>query len=387
MKRVKIIIITLSVICCVAGCNRKYYVDEGTIGSLYEEALKNKSEITADEGYDDEQSRYEADYASASANYIYFSDYDGSYIVDIKNNTYSNMCNIAGCSHTGKSCVDSMAKISIRYHKNGLYFLNGSSLYCRTNDGEINKVYTNDFSTEWSKKMNPENPEVLKGMIFIDENALLMSGINFFIKYDLTTGERIDELVLPDGYVMDFCYSDGIIFSSYYNGKLVRTVWDTGESETVAKLGTNVRLINDRIWYAKYSPIGSKICSNNIGFTDEKIEIENTEVMFDVFDDVVIYTEAYERYYLINKYGETRELFKIEDLTYSYDKLPPEYQYDNGETEFQPKMIYFLNYDNEDVYFEAKYWIDCDGITKDFSTFYKVDTDGNITELRNENEI
>ena len=92
-------------------------------------------------------------------------------------------------------------------------------------------------------------------------------------------------------------------------------------------------------------------------------------------------------YYLINKYGETRELFKIEDLTYSYDKLPPEYQYDNGETEFQPKMIYFLNYDNEDVYFEAKYWIDCDGITKDFSSFYKVDTDGNITELRNENEI
>ena len=381
----------INIVACLvfilAGCNRKYYVDKSTIGSLYEEALKNKSEITADEGYDDERSRYDADYASAGANYIYFSDNDVSYIVDIKNNTYRNMCNIAGCSHTGNSCIDSMVKISIRYHKNGLYFLNGSSLYCRTNSGEINKVFTNDFSTEWSNEISPENPEILKGMIFIDEDTLLMSGINFFIKYDLTTGERTGELVIQDGYVMDFCYSDGIVFSSHYNGNLVRSVWDTGESETVAKLGTNVRLINDRIWYAKFSPVGSKICSNNLSGTDEKVEIENTEVMFDVFEDAVIYTDSYEIYYLYNQDGEPRELFNVEDLTYSYDKLPAEYQYKNDETEFKPNWIRFLDFKHEEVYIVAEYWIDCDGISKVFCTFYKVDKDGNITELRNENEI
>ena len=70
----------------------------------------------------------------------------------------------------------------------------------------------------------------------------------------------------------------------------------------------------------------------------------------------------------------------------SYDELPPEYQY-NNETGFQPNWIRFLDSKHEEVYFEAKYWIDCDGITKDFCIFYKVDKDGNITELRNEDEI
>lgn len=143
----------------------------------------------------------------------------------------------------------------------------------------------------------------------------------------------------------------------------------------------------NRIWYAKYSPMGSTIYSNNLSFTDEKLEIENTEVMFDVFDDAIIYTEAYDSYYLYNQYGEPRELFKIEDLTYSYDKLPPEYPYDNGVTEFQASRISFLNYNQGEVYFEVEYLIDYGGGNKVFITFYKVDKDGNITELRNENEI
>ena len=109
--------------------------------------------------------------------------------------------------------------------------------------------------------------------------------------------------------------------------------------------------------------------------------------MFDVFDDAIIYTEAYDSYYLYNQDGEPRELFKIEDLTYSYDKLPPEYPYDNGVTEFQASRISFLNYNQEEVYFEAEYLIDYGGGNKVFITFYKVDKDGNITELRNENEI
>ncbi len=387
MKKFLMINIVICMVFIFAGCSRKCYVDEDTINSIYEEARKNKSEIMADEGYDGECNRYLFDCATASANYIYFSDYQGSYVLDTNNMTYRNMCNVAGCNHTGKTCEDSMEKRSIRYHKNGLYYLDGSKLYCKTNSGEVKKVFTNDFSNEWTQKMDPENPEFLTGMIFIDENTLLISGRNYYIKYDLTTGERSEAVVVPEGDISTFCYSDGVIFSSYGNGKLVKTVWNTGESELVSKFGSHVRLVNDRIWYANYSPMGSKIYSNNLDFTDEKLEIENTEVMFDVFDDVVVYTDSYEIYYLYNQNGEIRELFNLKELTYSYDKLPPQYQYTNNETEFEAEAVSFLNYEDENLYMKAEYFIEGDRGTKVFGVFYKVDRDGNITELRNENEI
>ena len=139
MKKFLLINMFVYMVLILSGCNREYYVDKDIISSICEDARKNKSEITVDEGYDDEQSRYEADYSSASENYIYFSNYNGSYIVDIKNNTYRNMCNIAGCSHTGMSCENSIEKGSIRYHKNGLYYLDGSSLYFRTNSVRLIK--------------------------------------------------------------------------------------------------------------------------------------------------------------------------------------------------------------------------------------------------------
>ncbi len=384
MKKILMINIFVCLVLIFSGCNREYYVDKDSISDICEEARKNKLEVIDNEAYDDEPSKYFYDYASASENYIFYTSFDGSYVLDINNMTYRNMCNVSGCTHTGKACENAMEKCSIRYHKNGLYYLNGSSLYCRTNSGEINKVYTNDFSTEWSKKMDPENPELLTGMIFIDENTLLISGRNYYIKYDLTTGERSEAVVGTEGNILTFCYSDGVIFSSYENGKLVRTVWDTGESEQVSEHGSHVRLVNDRIWYANYSPVGSRIYSNNLGFTDEKLEIENTEVMFDVFDDVVVYTDSYESYYLYNQNGEIRELFHTEELTYFYDKLPQQYQHENGKTEFQVSEISFLYYENRELYLKALYLIEGDKGTEYFCAFYKVDKDGNIIEFRGE---
>ena len=56
--------------------------------------------------------------------------------------------------------------------------------------------------------MNPESPKMIKGMIFIGENTLIMSDINFFIKYDLTTGEKTDELVIyMDSYEIYYLYN------------------------------------------------------------------------------------------------------------------------------------------------------------------------------------
>ena len=215
-------ILTVNIVICLAfflaGCNREYYVDKDTIRSIYDEVRANKSEVTDDEGYDDEQSRYLFDGASAGSNYIYFTSGRTNYVVDTNNMTYRNMCDVVGCDHTGKSCEDSIDKNSIRYHKNGIYYLNGSSLYYRSDSGEVEKVFTNDFSTEWTKKMDPENPKLLLGMIFIDEHTLLMSGRNYYIKYDLATGERSNAVVVPEGDILSFCYSDGVIYSSICSG-------------------------------------------------------------------------------------------------------------------------------------------------------------------------
>ncbi|MGN0375472.1 MAG: hypothetical protein ACI4EN_08240 [Butyrivibrio sp.] len=387
MKRVKLCLIILVCVFFLPGCNKTYYLEREYINSIYEKAVMYNTDALSAQGYDNEQSSCWFDYSTSNGRQIYYVYPGSSLILDIKNMTYRNPCNVVGCNHTGAACENSFVKYCPRWHSDGLYFMNGSSLYYKNNDGEITKVFTNTFSTEWTQKMDPNEPGLLCGMIFLDEHTLLLAGRNYYLQYDLITNEVSEPVIAPDGIIFGFCYFDGIIFSSYDNGKLVRTDWDTGESKIISQQGYYVRKIGDRIWYARTADKMGVICSNNVDFTDEKIEINDAYVMFNVFDDVIIYSDSRNQcFYLKDSENNIRQLFSLEDLTYSFEKLPEKYHYNEDKSDPKPETVNFLHYENDNVYFAAGYPVRRKNASEYWYVFYEIDSEGNITEFTGETE-
>lgn len=379
---------TISVVAAIfvillTGCNKQCYLNNQEIQQLYEAASKSHvDESIVSTNYDDERNSYFYDYATCGGNYIYYA-YPERYIVlDINDMTYESLCSVAGCDHTGGTCENSFDKYLMRYYHGGVYYPNGSSLYYRNSKGENIKVFTNKYSSEWSRKMDPQNPSLIAKMIFIDENTLLMAGRNYYFKYDVTKDEASEPVVLPDGVIFSFCYKDGIIYSSYSNGTLVRTEWERGKSEVLSERIDHVQMMNNRIWYVKAANRTISLFSNNLNYTDERQEVTGMGGLFHVLGDAVAYMgEDDKTYYLYDTNGEIRELFNIQNLQYPYEKLPETHQYDEYKNNPDAETISFLHYENGNVYFTAQYDTRMKNGNDFWNVFYKVDMNGKITEF------
>lgn len=383
MKHVYLLFLILILL---TGCNKSYYLSDEEIGIIYDKysRLGADSVDKLKKPYDDNQSSYLFGVSTSNGQDIYFDDGTMSVKVDTDAMIYSALCMTAGCSHMSTLCESKLQKISMRCHGDGIYFLDGSSICYRDLEGRIKKIYTNTFKTEYTEKHDATSPSMLYGMLFIDEQTLLVRGLHYFFQYNISTGETTEPIVLPDGDISSCCYMDGVVYADYNNMTFIKASLSTGESQVVSEQAIHPRVIGDRIWYAKWNNDGiCSLYSNNTEFTDEQLEISDAYVMFEVFGDVVAYEDnAHKSFYLRYGDGTIQKVFDYEDLTYPYDKLPSKYQYD--EYKISPKAggAIPLAYNDGEFYFAIPYPIvDKRGFEYEWNHVYKFNKNWELEEL------
>lgn len=384
MKRVYLLVLIL--ILFLTGCNKSYYMSDEEIRLIYDKYSKRgtDNDNTIKKPYDDNQSSYLLGCSTFNGQNIYFDNGTMTVKVDKDAMIYSPLCMTAGCDHLSTLCESKLQKISMRCHGDGIYFLDGSSICYRDSEGSIKKIYTNTFKTEYTRKYDETRPSMLYGMMFIDEQTILVRGLHYFFKYNISTGEKTEPVVLPDGEILSSCYMDGAIYSTYNNMRLIKTSLNTGKSQVVSEQGIHPRVIGDRIWYAKWND--DEVCSlysNNPEFTDEHLEISDGYVMFEVFGDVLVYEDnAHKSFYLRYGDGTIEKVFDYADLTYPYNKLPPKYQYDEQKRSPEAEAVIPLTYHDGEFYFAVPYHVvDKRGFEYEWNHVYKFNKNGELEEL------
>ena len=383
MKRVYLLVLIL--ILFLTGCNKSYYMSDEEIRLIYDKYSKRgtDNDNTIKKPYDDNQSSYLLGCSTFNGQNIYFDNGTMTVKVDKDAMIYSPLCMTAGCDHLSTLCESKLQKISMRCHGDGIYFLDGSSICYRDSEGSIKKIYTNTFKTEYTRKYDETRPSMLYGMMFIDEQTILVRGLHYFFEYNISTGETTEPVVLPDGDIMSCCYMDGAVYSAYENMRLIKTSLNTGECQVVAEQGRYPRVIGNRIWYAKWKDGVCSLYSNNAEFTDEQLEISDAYVMFEVFGDVVAYEDnAHKSFYLRYGDGKIEKVFDYADLTYPYDKLPSRYQYDEYKISPKARIAIPLAYADGEFYFAIPYPIvDKRGFGYCWNHVYKFNKNGELEEL------
>ena len=383
MKRVCLLVLIL--ILFLTGCNKSYYMSDEEIRLIYDKYSKRgtDNDNTIKKPYDDNQSSYLLGCSTFNGQNIYFDNGTMTVKVDKDAMIYSPLCMTAGCDHLSTLCESKLQKISMRCHGDGIYFLDGSSICYRDSEGSIKKIYTNAFKTEYTRKYDETRPSMLYGMMFIDEQTILVRGLHYFFEYNISTGETTEPVVLPDGDIMSCCYMDGAVYSAYENMRLIKTSLNTGECQVVAEQGRYPRVIGNRIWYAKWKDGVCSLYSNNAEFTDEQLEISDGYVMFEVFGDIVAYEDnAHKNFYLRYGDGTIQKVFDYEELTYPYDKLPSRYQYDEYKISPKAGIAIPLAYADGEFYFAIPYRIvDERGFEYYWNHVYKFNKNGELEEL------
>lgn len=382
MKRWYIIFIVM--IFVLSGCAKSYYVEPEYISSVYEEVSKavSNGENIPLQIYDNSPNCSMSFYSTSDGRKIYYTYSNDAATLDINNSTYEPMCSIIGCDHLDRSCEYSFQKTCPRQYGDGFYFINEEKLYYRDKEGNSRLIFINDFSTEWSKQYYAECPEMLCGMLFINDHEIMMAGCNFYIIYNIDTKETSTPIILPEGSFSSCCYMEGNIYASRY-GYLYRTDLVTGETECVSEQIFNAQVVGERIWYAKLSEGMCSLYSNNAEFNDEKLEVADGQVDYYSQDGMVVYCESLRKqYYLRNKNGEDIKLFHTDDLVYSYENLPKIYQDGTG-TDRRVEYVRLLYCGDDEVYFAAAYNVTRPRESGFWSAYYKVDINGNITEFSN----
>lgn len=299
--------------------NDKQHPQETTAKT--DETLKDNTETEQLRGCDDSANCWYSMEVTANSKYIY----TPYWRVNRETQTYGAFCSVVGCTHQGGNCETGIQRSGLRCFDEGVYYTSGDTIYYRNSVGEIQKIYTNTYSNDYTKKNFPKtddensnvSPEMLGGLIFADDHTLLVSGKNFFFLYDLSTGKATEPVDVCESYFLSFCILNGQVYSSDYNGELYHTDLETGVSERVLEQGYNVRTASDRLFYVKWVNGEAQICSNNAEFSDEVVEVSQSSPMFEVCGDHIVYYSAdYSQILLHTAEQEILLLDAVDEISY-----------------------------------------------------------------------
>lgn len=229
---------------------------------------------------------------------------------DLNNNTNLSFCSVPGCEHNDSSVCEALQpRYSQRYWHGYIFFTKGSGVYRRSTNGEVELVYENKFTTEFSEKNYPvkeydplkgmldntTSPSMLDSLLFIDENRLLVFASNFVFILDITTGKASKFTEVGNSIFNSACIGEGVAFISNMDGELWRFDMNDQSVKRMLQDGKFPTIIGDKIYYTKWNDGSLLLCRNNLEFTDEKTILENIQLQYEVSADGIFYTKREDR--------------------------------------------------------------------------------------------
>ncbi|MCM1309127.1 MAG: hypothetical protein NC223_11055 [Butyrivibrio sp.] len=306
--------------------------------SMESESIETEGNTKAPEeisGYDD--SPY-TNYATCSYNsaHICGGMIDTLQEVDIPSLSYKFLCSRVGCNHRyDDACELNQDRSGVRYYNGGLLYTSEDSLYFRSSYGEIKKLHTNTYSTEFSQKNYPVTdkepwaPRAIGSLVFLNEEELLVIASNYVYVYDLQSKKAGDPIEICDSVVIGVCVNGNEVYSYDMNGRAYLTSLEDGTSKLILEKGSNIKLLNGRLWYAVWLDGTAQIRSNNLELTDERIEAESQFAEFTPCEEGILYFKrngGNEIVMLHTFDGEDTELLNGKDLVLSAGKDGYEYE-------------------------------------------------------------
>lgn len=372
------IIMFVTMILCLSACQKSTYVPENEITFGIEEGTTGMDD-SGRSSYDSTPHESFLKYTSNGAE-IYALTGAYQYKVDLSDGTFSYLCDQLECEHNDNDCEMLDGKVAIRCYKDGILFTRGDSLYYREADGKINQLFTNETSTDYALEFE-KNPYDIYGIIFINENDLLLFGVNYVFTYNLQTNESGKIMEISKGPVTSNAYLNGKLYSTISGGELFVMDLGSGKSQKLADQGIRVKVYGDGIAYCKWNEGICSIYSNNQEFNDEKLLIEDVQPDFHIFGDDILYTDDSVIYICEN--GCAKVLCDAKKLEYEYARLPIEYQNDdiNRPNAKLGYCLYFY-YEQGNLLLELVFDVyDENGYPCQLYTYYLVDENGEVKYL------
>ncbi len=261
-----------------------------------------------------------------SANEVYL--YTSDYRLYFATGECDVFCDVTGCKHNTDNCedFDGFGRSCVRYYGNDTICLVGDSICYRSaesvgTDNYYTVLYTNSFSTEYSRKNYPTNedssqsPTMLSDFIFMDDHTLLVKGVNYVFTFDLDSNTASDPVEVCDSTILSITYLDNQIFISNFNAEVYCVDIASGTSTRMLEEGYYVKAANGRLWYAAWVDGVANLYSNNADFTDEVLEVTDASVVFSPCEDgILLDMYSDNRVDLVTWEGERTTLFTWEEV-------------------------------------------------------------------------
>ena len=304
----------------------------------------------------------------------------GQYKIDLSKECYSYLCTKLECEHDNSDCEMCEVKFGIKCYRDGIVFARGRNVYYREADGKTTKLFTNNYTTDYANEYESD-PYAIYSIIFINENTVLLTGINYTFTYNLETGATGELIKITDSRNNGYTYLNGKLYSSVNGGKLFVTDLTTGKSKELAEQGINVKTYKDGIVYCKWNEGVCNIYFNNQDFSNEQLIIKNACPNFLVYEGNILWIEDN----VIYAYDEqgVKCLCDTNDVEYEYAKLPLEFQNDDINLP-DAKLNYCLDfyYEQGKLYMELVFDVyNEEGYQRQFSAFYVLDEKGELRVL------
>ena len=375
LKCVTFIFIALN----ITACHKATYLPQSEIAFNTEQGGENLEGTIDKLFYDPCTYRTLREYTSNRAE-IYMWNGTIQYKVDLADNTYSYLCSRLECSHNDTDCEMQGDKSGMRCYKDGILYASNNILYYRESDGNATELFVNKATTEYANEFS-EKPLAINGIIFIDEENVLLIGVNYVYTFNLNTYKAGEIIEVSDKSINTCTYLDGSLYSSVTGGALYVTELNSGKSKKLTDEGINVKASGDRIFYCKWNKGICSLYSNNQQFNDEKMIIEDSGPMFYIFDNMIFFDKDNVIYKYDNE--EIQSLCDTNKIEYEYSQLPLEYKTDDINIP-NAKLSYLYNYYyiQECLIMELNFEVyDDNGFTDIFTAVYMLDVNGDLIEL------
>ena len=176
----------------------------------------------------------------------------GNFMLDTQSDSIYHLCNKEGCAHAENSpgCIDRINMCCPVASSEGIFFVNNDTV--KLFDGtEQRDIYQNRYSTDALKKMFPDNPSVLAGMICHGGKMYLL-GPTYYLTFDPESGKAGDPVELTDANTYSYCMNDEYLFFSNENLELFSCRLSDNK---ITKLGDKVSGIctsGNELYYLKW---------------------------------------------------------------------------------------------------------------------------------------
>ena len=315
----------------------------------------------------------------------------GNFMLDTKTDSLHRLCNRAGCAHADNSpgCIDRINMCCSTASSKGIYFVRDSKVMLF--DGtEQQDIYMNRYSTELSKRMFPDAPSVLAGLLCHNGKMYLL-GPNYFCTFDPENGTAGEPVELTDSNTYSYCMNDEYLFCSNENLELFSCRLSDNR---ITKLGDKVNGIctrDNELYYLKWeNDIPCLMHADSSGENAVQL-IENCTVGYIITDKAVYYQHFREDSADLYVYDLGSKETRAVDLSCTVRSDVPETAEDESivypQEQFHPRMIWNRESDKlyviDELYSEKDsfgQWLPSEGIVmfifKNGSAEFEIKTDG-----------